>query len=107
MRDVPCGRGPMPGGVWRRLGRVEVQARTKLLSRGSSEVSVELQLSSPLRRKKGRTVFDLSAKLQHQVDVLLLFSVWIHSAVQAKKSLSAFRVRTCRGAADANKQYQD
>lgn len=27
MRDVPCGRGLMPGGVWRRLGRVEVRAR--------------------------------------------------------------------------------
>lgn len=35
--------------------------QTRPLSRGSSEVSVELELSSSLRRKKGRTVTDLSA----------------------------------------------
>lgn len=35
--------------------------QTRPLSRGSSEVSVEPELCSPLRRKKGRTVIDLSA----------------------------------------------
>lgn len=64
MRDVPCGHGPMPGGVWRRLGRVEVQARPDRSAVGVAKSVLEPECSSPLRRKKGRTVeVDLWANL--------------------------------------------
>lgn len=59
MRDVPCSRGLMPGGSMEEAGKGGGPGQTRPLSRGSSEVSVELELSTPLRRKKGRTDKDL------------------------------------------------
>lgn len=56
MRSQPEARGSME-----EAGKGGGPGQTGPLSRGSSEVSVELEPGTPLRRKKGRTVIDLSA----------------------------------------------
>lgn len=61
MGDIPCGHGLMPGGSMEEAGKDGAPGQARLLSRGSSEVSVQLELSGPLRRKKGRTVIDFQA----------------------------------------------
>lgn len=48
MRDILCGCGLMPGGVWRRLRREEVQARADHSAVGVARPVMEL--SPPLRK---------------------------------------------------------
>lgn len=54
MRDFPLGCGPVPGGLWRRLGREKVHVVADRTAVGVEGAASALELSPPLRKGQSR-----------------------------------------------------
>lgn len=77
--------------------------QTRPLSRGSSEVSVELELSSPIKKEKGQNCHRFVSKLHYRVDgfifiyveVVLFSNVSKHRLTKQFVSCSASSICLC------------